>query len=151
MIKINKKTEYALMALKYMAQKQNEQNQDSDKLTTARELCDQFGAPFDTMSKVLQLMNSKGILSSTKGINGGYLLQTPLNEISFKDLTKTIEGKKLEENFCVGSKGLCELHETCNVAGPLERLNQKIQSYLTTITLQDLLVSEKFYNLSEKA
>ena len=148
MIKVNKKTEYALMALKYMADKENQEN---DELTTARELCDHFGSPFDTMSKVLQVMNTKGILNSTKGINGGYQLNTPLNEISFKDLTKTIEGKNFEESFCVNSKGLCELHETCNVAGPLERLNQKIQNYLTTITLQDLLVSEKFYNLSEKA
>ena len=143
MIKINKKTEYALMALKYMADK------GAGTLTTARELCDHFSTPFDTTAKVLQVMNQKGILKSTKGINGGYELQKSLQDISFQDFARLIEGAKSSDHFCISAKGRCDLHGTCNIADPLERLNQKIQQYLTTVTLQDLLISEQFYNISE--
>jgi Rrf2 family protein len=143
MIKVNKKTEYALMALKYIMQK-NGQN-----LTTARELCDHFGTPFDTTAKVLQVMNQNNILDSVKGINGGYALQTPLSEVSFTQLSKMIDGKKHLDHFCHGSKGLCELHGSCNIASPLDTLNEKIKNYLNTISLQELLSGDSMKNISE--
>ena len=134
MLKINKKIEYALMALKFMDGK------DTDSLTSAREICDQFKIPFDTTAKVLQLMNNKNILSSVKGIKGGYQLARPLKEITYLELSHLIEKNK-DEHFCSGNKGLCELYETCNIATPLEDLNKKIEGFLKQLTLEELLKS----------
>ena len=71
MLKINKKVEYALMALKFMADKTHSaipNNQDNEVviLTSAREICDEFNTPFDTTAKVMQLMNNHDILKSVK-------------------------------------------------------------------------------------
>ena len=143
MIKVNKKTEYALMALRYIMSKK------SDELTTARELCDHFGTPFDTTAKVLQVMNQNKILRSVKGINGGYTLAISPANISFSELTRIIDGKNDSDHFCQNSKGMCDLHKTCNIATPLEMLNNKIKDYLNTITLQDLFEGQTIRNLSE--
>ena len=143
MIKVNRKTEYALMALKYIMEK------ESRGLTTARELCDHFGTPFDTTAKVLQIMNQNDILGSVKGINGGYALKMSLSNVSFNELTKIIDGKNHTDHFCHGTKGLCELSKTCNIATPLDTLNKKIKNYLNTISLQDLLGGESMKNVSE--
>ena len=62
MIKINKKVEYALMVLKLMS------DRDETELTSAREVCEMFKTPFDTTSKVMQIMNNAGILSSVQGV-----------------------------------------------------------------------------------
>ena len=67
MLKINKKVEYALMALKFMAEEKA-----IGKITSAREICDKFNTPFDTTAKVMQAMNHHKILNSVKGTKGGY-------------------------------------------------------------------------------
>lgn len=143
MIKVNKKTEYALMALKYIMEK------NGKGLTTARELCDHFGTPFDTTAKVLQVMNQNSILCSVKGINGGYALAMPLKEVSFSQLSKMIDGKNHLDSFCHSSKGLCELHSSCNIATPLDNLNEKIKNYLNTISLHELFDSDSMKNITE--
>ena len=134
MLKINKKVEYALMALKFMA------NKDNQSLTSAREICDEFKIPFDTTAKVLQLMNNKDLLSSVKGIKGGYSLSRSLESISYLELSHLIEGFDPEEKFCKGNKGLCDLYETCNIITPLEELNNKVEGFLNNLTLHDLLM-----------
>lgn len=131
MLKINKKVEYALMALKYMSQK------SEHELTSAREVCDTFGTPFDTTAKVMQALNSAGILSSVKGIKGGYGLEKSLSEISYMELVELIEGKRLE-SLCMNSRGLCELHDKCNIVTPIDQLNNLLSHYLKTLTLDEL-------------
>ena len=137
MLKINKKVEYALIALKYMAQKQ----QVSSELTSAREVCDQFKTPFDTTAKVMQKMNNHNILNSVKGIKGGYSLAINLEQITYMDLVKIIEGKELS-TICESGRGLCECYEFCNIKSPIEQLNQKLGEYLENLTLSELLLSK---------
>ena len=131
MLKINKKVEYALMTLKYMSQK------SEHELTSAREVCDTFGTPFDTTAKVMQALNSASILNSLKGIKGGYGLKKSLNQISYMELVELIEGKR-PESLCVNHKGLCELHNKCNIITPIDQLNNLLSSYLETLTLDEL-------------
>lgn len=133
MLKINRKVEYALMALKFMA------NKPQGSLTSAREICEAFNVPFDTTSKVLQSMNTKGLLNSVKGIRGGYHLEKSLDEITYMQLARMVEGKE-EAQFCQNSKGeLCELYSNCNIADPLEQLNRKLNTYLEGLSLKELL------------
>lgn len=137
MLRINKKVEYALMALKFMATK------EAGDLTSAREICEAFKAPFDTTAKVLQIMNSNGLLNSVKGIRGGYHLEKDLDEITYMQLARMVEGKN-DLQFCQNSKGeLCELYESCNIASPMESLNKKLNSYLENLTLKELLFEGK--------
>ena len=123
------------MALKFMATKPKEE------LTSARELCDSFNMPFDTMAKVLQAMNQAEWLKSIKGIKGGYTLNTDLSAISFMELNRVIEGRD-NEDVCSKNSGLCELHATCNIATPLTLLNKHVTSFLENLTLDQLLTHE---------
>ncbi len=138
MLKINKKVEYALMALKFMADKKD------SSLTSAREICDEFKTPFDTTAKVMQLMNNQEILKSTKGIKGGYSLNKALTEITYMELVRLIEGKEDIGRVCVSNKGTCELFGKCNIATPVEQLNRKLNIFLETLTLGDLLQGAEF-------
>lgn len=150
MIKINKKVEYALIALKYIASQKSQSGEE--KLVSAREICDRFKTPFDTTAKVLQIMNNNGILNSTKGIKGGYSLSQSLGNITFSQLNRMIEQKESTQKFCASSKGMCDLYSICNIVTPLEALNNKINHYLEELTLEDLLMeNEHFVPQTENA
>lgn len=133
MLKVNKKIEYALMALKFMA------SRSDGTLTSAREICDKFNTPFDTTAKVMQTMNSNDILKSVKGIKGGYSLNKKLSEVTYMELSRMIEGSD-GESMCQGHKGTCELFGTCNISTPMNRLHLKINEYLESLTLEELLL-----------
>lgn len=145
MLKINKKVEYALMALKFMADKSQRESATNDghALTSAREICDEFKTPFDTTAKVMQLMNNQEILKSTKGIKGGYSLNKDLSEITYMSLVRMIEGKPMGR-VCITDKGTCEFSGKCNIATPVELLNRKLNLFLETLTLADLLQGAEF-------
>jgi Rrf2 family protein len=140
MIKINKKVEYALMVLKLMQDKSN------DELTTAREVCDRFEVPFDTTSKVMQQMNNAGILNSIKGVKGGYNLARPLADVSYMELVELIEGKAFMMDC---HEGPCELIHKCNISHPIKRLNDYLINIFTSLTLEELLAEDNLLALKK--
>ena len=139
MLKINKKVEYALMALKFMADKA-----DQAPLVSAREICDEFDTPFDTTAKVMQVMNGHDILKSVKGIKGGYSLNRALSSVTYMELVRIIEGKEELGRVCTNHKGTCELLGKCNISTPVENLNKKLNGFLENLTLAELLQGTEF-------
>jgi Rrf2 family protein len=140
MIKINRKVEYALMVLNLMKES------GPDHLTTAREVCDRFKTPFDTTAKVMQLMNSAGILHSVKGVKGGYTLARELSDISYLELAELIEGKSFMMDC---HEGPCELFHKCNISQPIKRLNDYVINIFNSLTLQELLADDNLLALKK--
>ena len=133
MIKINRKVEYALMVLKAMKDK------ELSDLTTAREVCDRYNTPFDTTAKVMQQMNTAGILHSHKGVKGGYTLARDLASISYIELSQLIEGKSFMMDC---HEGPCDLIHTCNISQPIKRLNDYLINIFNSLTLHELLAED---------
>jgi len=140
MIKINRRVEYALMVLKLMKEKEFAQ------LTTAREICDRFDTPFDTTAKVMQLMNTSGILHSHKGVKGGYTLARDLSEVSYMELVQLIEGKSFMMDC---HDGPCELYEKCNISQPIKRLNDYLINIFNSLSLNELLSEDNLLALKK--
>ncbi len=86
MNKINRKVEYALIALKHMRSKQ------PGEMTTVKELSGLYKCPFEATSKVLQTLAQHGMLRSEQGAHGGYQLVKDLHRISLYELMETIVG-----------------------------------------------------------
>ncbi len=133
MLKVTRRIEYALIALKYVVRRR--------ELTSAREISERFQLPFDTTSKVMQAMNSAGILSSSQGIKGGYGLQKPLDTISFLELCQVLEGHSYLVNCEIEGKG-CELACSCNIVSPMKELTKKVQGFLQNLSLAEILQEE---------
>jgi Rrf2 family nitric oxide-sensitive transcriptional repressor len=135
MLKLHKKVEYGLIALKYMQQK------PAENLTTAKEISDLFHIPFDATARVLQLLSLADWLTSEQGAHGGYRLgKKSLKELSLFELIETIEGKQGVVK-CVKEMEECPIQGTCNVITPMQRLNESLQSFLRTQRVTDLFDS----------
>ncbi|MBC7420894.1 MAG: Rrf2 family transcriptional regulator [Bdellovibrio sp.] len=132
MNKMNKKMEYALMALRMMSQR------PPGALTTAKEVSDQMHLPFDVTARVLQALSSRGLLKAEYGAGGGYLLARPLSEVSVHDLTEMLEGHT-SLTKCLGSDEACDISETCNIVSPILALNNKVQEFYKSVSLHEVL------------
>lgn len=133
MNRLNRKVEYALMALKVMALKRQGER------TSAKEVVEQTGCPFDATARVLQQMAQKGILQSEHGAHGGYLLLRELSRISMHELHETILGPSAVARCLEGDHKSCELTQTCNVITPMSVLNRKLVDFYKGIRVSELL------------
>lgn len=136
MNKINRKVEYALMALKYMSQK------IPGELTSAKEVSDAFHTPFDATARVMQQMASKGgILRAEYGATGGYQITKDLAKVSVQELVEIIEGPTALVK-CLHKTSPCEIQGTCNIVSPVKTLNDKLIEFYKSLSLKDLLVEK---------
>ncbi len=143
MFKINKKVEYALIVLKHF-----EKMGMYNETVTARHITDLYNTPFDTTSKVMQVMNNHGILESIQGVKGGYKVCTNLDQVSFMYLTEIIEGKSMKRNC---SSQNCTLIDSCNITGPIQKLNDYLYYFFKELSLKELLEEQNLTrNLLEK-
>lgn len=130
MFKLNRKMEYALMALKHMSQKR------PGEISTAKEIADTYGCSFDTIARVLQILTHKGWLQSSHGVAGGYQIIKDLAQISFYDLSEAILGP-MKLVRCLSSS--CRIQSHCNIVSPAQSLNQHLMEFYQSLSLQDLL------------
>ena len=133
MFKINRKIEYALIALKHMSAGA------PGTLTSAKEVCDIYHTPFDPTSRVLQLMTQHGILHAEHGAYGGYSISKDLSKVSFSDLIEIITGPVQIANCFHENHSHCELTPSCNVISPMLNLNERMFRLFKDITLKDLI------------
>ena len=132
MNKMNKKMEYALMALKHISLKK------TDELTSAKEVSDQMHIPFEVTARVLQALSSRGLLKAEYGASGGYFLARSLEQVSIHDLSEMLEGH-LALTKCLGQDDPCEISGTCNIASPILNLNKKVQEFYRSVSLSEVL------------
>ena len=135
MFKINRKLEYALIALRHMSAKAPGQ------LTSAKEICDIYHTPFDPTSRVLQIMAQYEVVRAEQGAHGGYQIMKDLSKFTLQDLTQMIEGPLQIVNCFHGNYSHCDITASCNVISPMLNLNERLASLFKTINVKELISS----------
>ena len=130
MLRLSKKADYALMAMKHLAQK-------SAASASAREIAEQFDIPIELMAKVLQRLVQRGLLASHQGTRGGYQLSRLPRQITVADVIQAIEGP-VTVTACSTDDGQCEQFSKCNVRDPLWRVRERILAALGDCTIAEL-------------
>ncbi len=153
MLRLSKKADYALIALKDLASK------PQGISSSAREIAGRFDIPIELMAKVLQRLSKKGLLVSHQGSRGGYQLSRPAIQISVADVIVAIDGPVMI-TACSDLDESCEQYSKCNIRGPLWQLKNRIVSSLESFTLKELaedgsarssVISIRFHHVPECA
>jgi Rrf2 family protein len=131
MLRLSKKADYALMAMKHLAVR-------GDRgASSAREIAEQYDIPIELMAKVLQRLVRRGLLVSHQGTHGGYQLVRVPAQISVADVIQAIEGP-VTVTACSTDEGQCEQFSKCNVRDPLFRVRDRILAALGECTIAEL-------------
>ncbi len=134
MLRLTKKADYSLIALKHFAARQNE----SGDALSAKEVADVCGIPLPILSKLLQKLGKSGFLISAYGTNGGYRLARDPREISALEVIRTIDGPIVLAN-CFTKETSCGHSGRCTVKKPLRRIHEGILRLLDSVSIQDML------------
>jgi len=132
MLRLSKKADYALMAMKHLAQKRA-----SSSSTSAREIAEQYDIPIELMAKVLQRLVRMRLLASTQGTRGGYMLGRAADAISVAEVIEAIDGP-FTVTACSTEKNDCEQFNKCSIRDPLWQIRERIAAALGTVTIAEI-------------
>jgi Rrf2 family protein len=133
MLRLTKKVEYGLIALKHINEKTGEE------ICPAKEIAECANIPRELLAKILQRLTRAGMIKSIQGPKGGYVLSCSLSDVSLSKFLDTIEGGYAMVECATESVENCSLVDCCNVRSPLLRINQQMKLFLDKITLADIL------------
>jgi Rrf2 family protein len=131
MLRLSKKADYALMAMKHLATRPGAAS------ASAREIAEQYDIPIELLAKVLQRLARRGLLTSHQGTRGGYRLSRPSTAISIADVIQAIDGP-LTVTACSSDAENCGQYAKCSVRDPLWRIKDRIVAALATCSLEEI-------------
>jgi len=130
---ITRDTDYAVRALCFMARRQ-----DRERVVSVSQLVKDLKIPRPFLRKLLQVLNKKKILASSRGSEGGFTLARPADKIFLTDLMRAFQGT-FKLNECFFKKMRCRNVRTCPLRKKIMRLEGLVRTELESITIASLL------------
>jgi FeS assembly SUF system regulator len=130
MLRISRLTDYATVLLAALAG-------EPARVQTATALAEQTHIAAPTVSKLLKQLQRAGLVTSTRGLHGGYQLSRPAAQISAAAILDALEGP-LALTDCAAGHGNCEIEESCRVSRVWRRLNLAMRRALYDVSLAQL-------------
>ncbi|HKI79172.1 MAG TPA: Rrf2 family transcriptional regulator [Ignavibacteriaceae bacterium] len=135
MLKLSKKTEYAFIAVKYMALKRGE------NASTAREISHKFDISYEFIAKVLQKLSKEKLIESFQGVKGGYSLAKNPEEIALLDIILAVE-PHYRITQCMKNDGTyddCNRWDCCQIRDPLAKVQMQIDKLFQDTKISHIL------------
>ena len=131
MLKLTRKADYGLIAMKHLAERAQR------GAVSAKDLAEAYGLPQEALAKILQRLARAKLVAPQRGTNGGYTLARDAHEITAFEVIQAIEGP-LFITSCVSVRGQCDQRGRCTVLEPLQQVSRSIEEVLSKITVFDM-------------
>ena len=129
MLKLTRKLEYALIALRHMQDK-------GDVLSSTKEIADMYLIPQELLAKTLQQMARLNYIKAAQGPQGGYRVLKGLTEISMTQFMEDLEGPIGIVDCNINSD--CIQLDNCNIRMPVKQINSNIREIFNEIRVGDI-------------
>jgi Rrf2 family protein len=134
MLQLTKRTEYGLIALIHMADRDG-------TVVSVREIGERYPIPKRLLAEVLKDLCRSNLVQSQRGAGGGYVLARSADEISLSDVVAALEGRPALsscENISSPRHVECDVERVCPIRSPLHRIRDGIWSLMERTTLRSL-------------
>ena len=132
MLRITKEADYAIMLLVHMAGRQK------GEIHTAREAAEWTGLPQPMVSKILRGLAREKILSSHRGVSGGYSLRRPPSETSVAEVIRALEGP-ISMVQCGSEPGACGQESVCPTRVNWARISLEVEKALEGVPISEMV------------
>jgi FeS assembly SUF system regulator len=131
MLRLSKLTDYATVILSHMAK-------EGGQLFTAIGVAEATGIALPTVSKILKILVNAKVVVSSRGVNGGYALARPPEQITVAEVISALEGPIAVTECSISHEG-CEQASGCGISGNWGLINKAISNTLESISLADMI------------
>jgi FeS assembly SUF system regulator len=131
MFRLNKLTDYGIVLMAHVARSPEETPH------TARSLAKETKLPLPTVGKLLRQLSERGLLSSHRGVKGGYNLVREAGSITVAEIILALEGP-IGFTECSVVKGLCNMERSCAIKSNSQIIGGALREALQHVTLFDL-------------
>lgn len=134
MLKLSRLTDYGLLAGVYLARHR-------DEIVAAREVAEFYHLPVPAMIKVLKILHQAGVITSHRGVTGGYTFEGDAESVTLGSLIEALEGPwDLTECETLDDHGqaTCAIRVACPSRRFMFGINRAIKGAFEQVTLGDL-------------
>ena len=128
----SKACEYAIRAAIYISAESSK-----EKKTGIAEICEQIEAPKHFTAKILQILTRKRIVSSQKGVNGGFYMDKKQNSKKLIEIVVAIDGNVLFTGCGLGLKE-CSDDQPCPLHEKFGSIRANIKKMIADTTIESL-------------
>lgn len=131
MLRLNKLTDYAIVMLSRMGEREGE-------VFTVPSLAQDSGVPQPTVAKLMKQLGRAGVVTSQRGAAGGYMLSRRPEDVSIAEIVTALEGP-ISLTACIdGVDTSCSSLSLCPMSGNWNKVNRAIRSALDNVSLADM-------------
>ena len=137
MLKFNRRTEYALLALRFLSAPDR-------GVVSVHAVAEHYAIPEPLLAKVLQQLKRGGLTTATKGAAGGYTLTRQLDKVPLMEVLDLFdESTHLvscleQENGCD-----CHLHPACDIRDGMMSLNELMTAQLRQLSVEKFFAGQR--------
>jgi Rrf2 family protein len=131
MMQVSRKVDYALRAAIYLSA------QPEGRPVPVSEIAARRRIPKKFLEKIIKDLIRAAIVTSHRGAHGGYTLNRPARQISFRDVIEAVEGP-ISLNVCVTEQRDCSVVASCNMQRVWLEGQRRVLEYFEGTTLADL-------------
>jgi len=96
--------------------------------------------------QLIKPLKTMGLIGSTRGAHGGYVLARPPAEITLKEIVRVLEGSLCLVD-CVENPAVCDRSQTCTSRDIWSEASNQISQILESMTLDKMVVRQRTKNL----
>jgi len=139
-MKITAQVEYGLRIMVRITRCKDE------KGLSIRQLSEAEGLSANYVAKLTRALRIKGLINSTRGHVGGYILSKPAAAITINEALKALGGSFFDKKFCESHSGiltLCTNSVDCSIRSLWSVMQITLDKLLDEVTLADMVKNEK--------
>ena len=134
-IKLSRMADYAVTLMAVLARTQK--SEGGAELHTVSELATKTGLSEATVSQILKKLTRKKLLTSCRGVNGGYSLAMGAETITMAHVVEAMDGP-ISLTRCLDEENACCYAGTCNTKNSWAQVNTAVRDALNSLSLKDI-------------
>ena len=132
MIRLTRLADYAVVLMSHIAN-------SPDSLHNAPDIATETRLPVPTVSKVLKTLARAGLLTSRRGIKGGYKLARAPEKVTIAGIISAVDGPIAVTECIEDAPGDCDYETFCPLCGNWQKINSAINQALEQLSLADMI------------
>ena len=134
MIRLTNLADYGVVLMCHLARKPKD-------LHSAVSLGHETGLPIPTVSKIMGAISRSGLVSSHRGLKGGFRLENDPKDINVADIIEAIDGPIALTNCIENAPGDCNLEPICTMKPHWQLINDAVKKGLEGVSLDEIAIT----------